>query len=75
MGDGVQTAFPPGIYNVYSPAELVLLALVGLVIAVAGALAPAGWAARVRTATALRAELPAAWCWLAPVAVQVTRPG
>ena len=32
----------------------VLLALPGLVIAVAGALAPAGWAARTRTATALR---------------------
>jgi putative ABC transport system permease protein len=75
MGDGVQTAFPPGIYTVYSPAELVLLALVGLVIAVAGALAPAGWAARVSTATALRAELPPAWCWSAPVAVQVTRLG
>ena len=57
MGDGVQTGFPAAIYNVYSPAELVLLALTGLVIAVAGALAPAGWAARVRTAIALRAEL------------------
>jgi putative ABC transport system permease protein len=57
MGDGVQTAFPPGIYNVYSPAELVLLALTGLIIAAAGALAPAGWAARKRTAIALRAEL------------------
>jgi putative ABC transport system permease protein len=34
----------------------VLLALAGLVIAVAGALAPAGWAARARTALALRAE-------------------
>jgi putative ABC transport system permease protein len=34
----------------------VLLALAGLVIAVAGALAPAGWAARTPTALALRAE-------------------
>ena len=42
--------------NVYRPWELVLLALAGLVIAVAGALAPASWAARTRTAFALRAE-------------------
>ena len=33
-----------------------LLALAGLAIAVAGALGPAGWAARARTDTALRAE-------------------
>ena len=33
-----------------------LLVLAGLLIAVAGALAPAGWAARTRTAFALRAE-------------------
>jgi putative ABC transport system permease protein len=33
-----------------------LLALAGLVIAVAGALLPAGWAARSAAATALRAE-------------------
>jgi putative ABC transport system permease protein len=44
------------ILNVYRPWELVLLALAGLVIAVAGALGPAGWAARTRTAFALRAE-------------------
>jgi putative ABC transport system permease protein len=35
---------------------VVLLALAGLVIAVVGALLPAGWAARTRTASALRAE-------------------
>ena len=40
----------------FQPAELVLLALSGVVIAVAGALIPAGWAARTRTASALRAE-------------------
>jgi putative ABC transport system permease protein len=56
MGNGAETAVPAVIYNVYSPAELVLLALSGLVIAVVGALAPAGWAARTRTALALRAE-------------------
>jgi len=56
MGNGAQTDFPPGIYNVYNPAELVLLALTGLIIAVVSAFAPAGWAARTRTALALRAE-------------------
>ena len=42
--------------NVYQLGELVLLAVSGLVIAVVGALLPAGWAARTRTAFALRAE-------------------
>jgi putative ABC transport system permease protein len=56
MANGAQTAIPAATYNVYNPAELVLLALAGLVIAVAGALAPAGWAARTPTALALRAE-------------------
>lgn len=35
---------------------IAVLALGGLVIAVAGALLPAGWAARIRIATALRTE-------------------
>jgi putative ABC transport system permease protein len=56
MGHAAQTAVPPSVLSVYQPAELVLLALSGLVIAVAGALLPAGWAARTRTAFALRAE-------------------
>jgi putative ABC transport system permease protein len=56
MGYGVQTAFPPAIYNVYTPAELMLLALVGLIIAVVSALAPASWAAGLQTAAALRTE-------------------
>jgi putative ABC transport system permease protein len=56
MANGAQMALPAAAYNVYNPAELVLLALAGLVIAVAGALAPAGWAARSSTALALRAE-------------------
>ena len=56
MGHAAQTDVPPSVLNVYQPAELVLLALSGLVIAVAGALGPAGWAARTRTASALRAE-------------------
>ena len=56
MGHGAQTNLPPSLLSVYRPWELVLLALSGLLIAVAGALAPAGWAARTRTAFALRAE-------------------
>ena len=50
------TAIPASYVNVFSPAELLLLALAGLVIGVAGALLPASWAARARTASALRAE-------------------
>ncbi len=56
MGHAAQTAVPALVLNVYRPWELVLLALAGLAIAVAGALAPASWAARTRTAFALRAE-------------------
>jgi putative ABC transport system permease protein len=56
MGHAAQTAIPASVLHVYQPWELALLALAGLFIAVAGALAPAGWAARTRTATALRAE-------------------
>jgi putative ABC transport system permease protein len=56
MASGAQIALPAAAYNVYNPAELVLLALAGLVIAAVGALAPAGWAAGSSTAVALRAE-------------------
>ncbi|HEY6312588.1 MAG TPA: FtsX-like permease family protein [Streptosporangiaceae bacterium] len=56
MGHAAQTDVPPSVLNAYHPWELVLLALAGLVIAVVGALLPAGWAARTRTAFALRAE-------------------
>jgi putative ABC transport system permease protein len=56
MGNAAQTAVPASVLNVYHPAEIVLLAVSGLLIAVAGALLPAGWAARTRTAFALRAE-------------------
>jgi putative ABC transport system permease protein len=56
MGHAVQTALPVAVLDVYQAPELVLLALSGLAIAVAGGLAPAGWAARARTAAALRAE-------------------
>jgi len=56
MAHAAQTGVPASVLDVYVPWELVLLALSGLVIAAAGALAPAGWAARARTASALRAE-------------------
>jgi putative ABC transport system permease protein len=56
MGNAAQTGVPAAFLNVYHPAQLVLLALAGLAIAVIGALAPAGWAAKTSTASALRAE-------------------
>jgi putative ABC transport system permease protein len=56
MAHAANSAAPPSLLSVYAPWEVVLLALAGLVIAIAGALGPAGWAARTRTAFALRAE-------------------
>jgi putative ABC transport system permease protein len=56
MAHAAQTGVPASVLDVYVPGGLALLALSGLVIAAAGALAPAGWAARARTASALRAE-------------------
>jgi putative ABC transport system permease protein len=47
---------PASFLNVYHGWELAALGLAGVAIAVAGALLPAGWAAGIRTATALRAE-------------------
>jgi hypothetical protein len=41
---------------VYDPGTVILLALAGLAVAVAGAFGPATWAALVRTTTALHAE-------------------
>jgi putative ABC transport system permease protein len=56
MGHAGQTNIPAALLSVYPPWELVLLALSGLLIAAAGALGPASWAARIRTTAALRAE-------------------
>ena len=56
MGSSVGFTLPASVVDVYGPAELLLFGLGGLVIAVVGALLPAGWAARTRTATALRTE-------------------
>ncbi|WP_232838535.1 FtsX-like permease family protein [Streptomyces geranii] len=56
MGHAAGTDLPPSVLNVYTPWQLPLLALAGLTIALLGALLPATWAARTRTATALRTE-------------------
>lgn len=56
MGRGAGTNVPPMDIAIYGTPELVLLGLGGVAIAVAGAALPAGWAAKVRTASALRTE-------------------
>jgi putative ABC transport system permease protein len=56
MGRSAGFNLPASVVNIYRPAELALFGLGGLVIAILGALLPAGWAARTRTATALRTE-------------------
>ena len=56
MGDGAGVELPQVVLSVFGPWELAVFALGGLVLATAGALLPAGWAARTRTATALRTE-------------------
>jgi putative ABC transport system permease protein len=56
MGHAGGTNVPGTLLSVYSPAELAMLALAGLLIAAGGALGPAAWIARTRTATTLRAE-------------------
>jgi len=56
MGHAAGTRIPGVDIAVYSVPLLGVLVLGGLLIAVAGALAPAGWAARARTAVALRTE-------------------
>ena len=56
MGRAVGTGLPSLVLDVYGPSQLLLLGLGGVVIAMLGALAPVGWAAGARTATALRTE-------------------
>ncbi len=56
MGRAVGTSPPSSVLDVYEPVQLLLPGLDGVVIALLGAPAPAGWAARARTATALRTE-------------------
>lgn len=56
MAHAANSGLPPAVLAVYSWWLYILLALAGLVIAVGAALGPASWAARTRTAFALRAE-------------------
>lgn len=59
MGHSAGLELPESVLAVHEAPELALLVLLvlgGLVIAVLGALLPASWAAKVRTATALRTE-------------------
>jgi len=56
MTHAANSGYPPNLITVYSLPEMLLLGLSGLAIALAGALAPASWAANSRTATALRTE-------------------
>jgi putative ABC transport system permease protein len=56
MGHAGGTNVPGALLSVYSPVELAVLALAGVLIAAGGALGPAAWVARTRTATTLRAE-------------------
>jgi putative ABC transport system permease protein len=56
MGNAAGTGLPQTVLTVYQPVELIALGLCGVALAVLGALVPAGWAARTRAATALRAE-------------------
>ena len=56
MASAANLGLPASFLNVYHGWELAALGVAGVAIAVAGALLPAGWAAGIRTAAALRAE-------------------
>ncbi|WP_229928421.1 ABC transporter permease [Kitasatospora xanthocidica] len=56
MGNAIGRHLPPSVSHVYTTGLLIPLLAGGIVIALLGALLPAGWAARSRTATALRTE-------------------
>ena len=56
MAGSVGLRLPASFLNVYGAPILLALAFAGLLIAVIGALAPATWAARIHTATALHTE-------------------
>ena len=56
MAAAAGTDLPVSFLNVYNSWELAILALGGVVIAVAGALLPATWAAQTKTASVLHAE-------------------
>ena len=56
MAGSVGLRLPASFLNVYGATMLLALTLAGVLIAVVGALAPATWAARIHTATALHTE-------------------
>ncbi|WP_170322911.1 ABC transporter permease, partial [Acrocarpospora macrocephala] len=56
MADIAGTGIPASVLDVYSPAHLAALSTGGVLVAFLGALVPAGWAAHMHVATALRAE-------------------
>ncbi|MGW3041782.1 ABC transporter permease [Kitasatospora sp. NPDC001159] len=56
MGSAIGRNLPPSVTHVYTAGILLPLLAGGIAIALLGALLPAGWAARSRTATALRTE-------------------
>lgn len=56
MGRAAGTSLPSPVLDVYGPFRLLLPGLGGVVIAMLGALVPAGWAAGMPAATALRTE-------------------
>ena len=56
MAHAAGTGIPAGYLAVYQAWEIAALALAGLVIAAAGGMVPAAWAARARTVAALHAE-------------------
>ncbi|HEX6523354.1 MAG TPA: FtsX-like permease family protein [Streptosporangiaceae bacterium] len=56
MANTAHTGLPASFTQVFPPLRLALLSLAALVLAAAGALLPASWAARARPAVALRAE-------------------
>jgi putative ABC transport system permease protein len=56
MAHAANSGYPSSMISVYAAWELVAFGLAGLAIAVLGAFGPAAWAARARTAFALRTE-------------------
>ncbi|MEY9931545.1 putative ABC transport system permease protein [Catenulispora sp. GP43] len=56
MGNAIGRHLPPSVTHTYTAGLLIPLLAGGIVIALLGALLPAGWAARSQTATALRTE-------------------
>ncbi|MBM7489330.1 putative ABC transport system permease protein [Micromonospora luteifusca] len=56
MAGSVGFRLPDSVLDVYGSVDLLFFGLAGLVIAVVGALLPAGWAAKTRVAVALRTE-------------------